>query len=480
MKRVLVLGASGYVGSQLLNLLCDEGYQVTAAARQIDYLTARALPHANLEICYLDLADKHATAELIPQFDLIYFLVHGMAHGHDFVDYEIGLAENFRDALKNSKVEHVVYLSAIQPQTGDSQHLKARQMTGEIIRQANIPVTELRAGVIIGPGSAAFEIMRDFVYNLPVLVTPKWVDSKANPIALQNLNHYLLCLAKSTPNQHQLFEVGGPDTLCYRDQFEVLCQASNRPYRLWSTPLLTPTMASHWLGIVTSVPASIGKALMAGLEHDFIANSADIQSKFPQQMISFKEMVEQSIESEGEFVRSNVWGFDPTAFKRWQSGYGYYPKQTGESQITSALANEIWQVVSKIGSKEEGYFFANGLWRTREWLDIFFGGQKPIRRRPEGPELRVGDFIDSWKVIRCEREKFISLLFGMKGPGLGRLEFTIQDHGEHRSVNVTAWWHPQGFKGLLYWFAMMPAHLFIFKGMIKAICNKAEGNNNAP
>ncbi|ERB64804.1 DUF2867 domain-containing protein [Vibrio coralliilyticus OCN008] len=475
MKKVLVLGASGYVGSQLLLQLCNKGYHVTAAARQIEYLKARVTPHPNLELIYLDLADQEAALRIVPEYEVVYFLVHGMAHGHDFLEYEISLAENFKSALKKSShTKHVIYLSAIQPQTGNSEHLKARRMTGDIIRKAGIPVTELRAGVIIGPGSAAFEIMRDFVYNMPLLITPKWVDSKANPIALENLNHYLLSLIEESPTSHALFEVGGADTLSYREQFETISAVIRKPIKLWSTSLLTPQLASRWLGIVTSVPSSIGAALLSGLEHDFIANSDDIRQRYPQALVSYEQMVRKSIDEEGHFVRSEVWGFDPAALKRWQAGYGYYPKQTGASIETDLSSEQLWEIVKQIGSRKEGYFFANPMWRTREWLDLFFGGGRPVRRSPPGPELQVGDYIDSWKVIRCEKEQFLSLLFGMKGPGLGRLEFSLEDLGSKRKLTVKAWWHPQGLRGLLYWFAMMPAHLFIFKGMVKAIVRKAK------
>lgn len=477
MKKILILGASGYIGSQLIPKLLAEGYLVTAAARHIDYLKQRTAPHPNLVMHFLDLADKDETDKLVDDFDLVFFLVHGMAEGHDFIEYELQLAENFSQALLKSQVKHVIYLSALQPQTGNSEHLQARKKTGKIIRLSGLPVTELRAGVIIGPGSAAFEIMRDFVYNLPLMIAPKWVDSKANPIALPNLNHYLLELAKASPSESQTFEVGGPDVLSYREQFKVICQAVKKPLRLWSTALLTPKMASYWLSLVTSVPSNIGKALLAGLEHDYIADAQPIRKLYPQVLISYEDAVRETIEQEGKFIRSNVWGFEPAALQRWQPGYGYYPKQAGASIHTKLSSEQLWEVAQKIGSKEEGYFFANGLWRTREWLDIFFGGKRPIRRSPEGPELKVGDYIDSWKVIRCEKNHFLSLFFGMKGPGLGRLECTITDHGKYRELNLTAWWHPQGFLGLLYWVAMMPAHLFIFRGMVKAICKKATGKN---
>ena len=170
-----------------------------------------------------------------------------------------------------------------------------------------------------------------------------------------------------------------------------------------------------------------------------------IREKYPQKLISFESMVEQAIHAEGNFVKSNVWGFDKTAFKRWQAGYGYYPKKTGASITSSASLESLWQVAQQIGSPKQGYFFANALWRTREWLDLLFGGGVPVRQMPEGPTLKVGDKIDSWKVIRCEENQFLSLLFGMKGPGLGRLEITVSDHGDSRELNISAWWHPKGF-----------------------------------
>ncbi|MZI94799.1 DUF2867 domain-containing protein [Vibrio sp. CAIM 722] len=473
MKRILVLGASGYVGSQLVPLLIEQGYRVTATARNVAFLHGRFHAHPRLTITELDLSDKHAVDNTIMDYNLVFFLVHGMAKGYDFLSYELSLAQNVRDALAKSQIEHVIYLSAIQPPSGSSEHIQARKETGNILRQSGVKVTELRAGVIIGPGSAAFEIMRDFVYNLPILIAPKWVDSRANPIALDDLNYYLLCLINHVPEENEIFEVGGPEVLSYREQFAIICKLANRPFRLWSTRLLTPKMASYWLSLVTSVPKNIGSALLDGLSHDYIADSRPIQERYPQPLTTYRDAVKATIEKEGLFMRSKVWGYDPTALTRWQSGFGFYPKQAGATLTTSASTESLWEVIQTIGHPNVGYFFANILWRTREWLDLFVGAGRPVRRTPPGPELQVGDFIDSWKVIRCEKNAFLSLFFGMRAPGLGRLEFRIDNKEQQRSIDIRAWWHPKGFLGLLYWFAMMPAHLFIFRGMVKAIEKKA-------
>lgn len=482
MKRILVLGASGYVGSQLIPLLLDHGYDVVATARNVAYLQSRFHQHPHLKLQHLDLAHAEAVNEIVPHFDIVFFLVHGMAQGHDFINYELTLASHVRDALNDSSVQHVIYLSAIQPHGEGSLHTQARAKTGQILRQSSVPVTELRAGVIIGPGSAAFEIMRDFVYNLPLLIAPKWVDSQANPIALENLNHYLLCLIHENPNTHAIYEAGGPDILSYREQFKILCDIANKPFHLYSTAILTPRMASYWLTLVTSVPKAIGRSLLDGLSHDYIADNTELQQRFPQTLISYREAAQAAIAQEGTFVRSKVWGYDPAALHRWQAGFGFYPKQAGASLVTEQSAEALWQVIRRIGSREQGYFFANLLWRIREWGDVLFGGSIPVRRSPSGPELKVGDYIDSWKVIRCEPQCFLSLFFGMKAPGLGRLEFTITElSADQRRLDIRAWWHPKGFAGLLYWFAMMPAHLFIFKGMVRAIERKARGfDSNLP
>ena len=316
--------------------------------------------------------------------------------------------------------------------------------------------------------------MTDFVNHFPVLICPVWINSQANPIAIENLNYYLIQCIDYPLTESITFEAGGPETVSYQSLFQLIATRNHRSIKIIPTRFISPSFAGLWLGIVTSVPSDLGRALLAGIDHDLIADNTDIQREFPQPLLSLSDAINRAQETNDETIKSEIWGFDPSALKRWKSDYGFYPKQAGASFTTTASAQQLWTVIERLGSKE-GYFFANALWRTREWLDPLLGGSFPIRRRPESGKVQLGDHIDSWKVIRCEENKFLSLLFGMTAPGLGRLEFSIKElEGNHRQLDVRAWWHPKGFWGLMYWFAMFPAHLFIFKGMVKAICKKAE------
>ncbi|ELB7346626.1 DUF2867 domain-containing protein [Klebsiella michiganensis] len=470
-QRILVLGASGYIGQHLVKRLSEQGFTVLAAARQIDRLKKQQLPGVE---CYsLDLNQPDALPALLAQADTVYYLVHGMGEGGDFIRHERRVALNVRDALRKSPVNEVIFLSSLQvAKQEQSDHLRARQITGDLLRESGVPVAEVRAGIILGAGSAAFEVMRDMVYNLPVLTPPRWVRSRTTPIALENLLYYLLQLLNHPAREHRVFEAAGPEILSYQQQFIRFMAVSGKRRPLIPIPFPTRWISVWFLNIITSVPPTTAKALIQGLKHDLIADDRALRALIPQSLIAFDEAVRLTLKEEEQLVNSSDWGYDAQAFARWRPEYGYYPKQAGCTVNTSASLAALWQVVNQIGGKE-GYFFGNVLWKTRGAMDLLVG-HRLAKGRPEKAYLQTGDAVDSWKVIIVEPEKQLTLLFGMKAPGLGRLSFTLRDKGDHRELDVRAWWHPHGMPGLFYWLLMIPAHLFIFRGMARRIAHLAE------
>lgn len=468
--RILVLGASGYIGQHLIPRLTQQGHYVRAAARRIAWLQEQAW--SNVECQYIDLYQPETLPHALADIDIVYYLVHGMGDGSDFFTREIQAAHHFSQALGHSGVQQVIYLGATQPSHTPTSHLMARQQTGEILRQSGIPITELRASMIVGPGSAAFEVMRDMVYNLPLLTPPRWVRSKSSPIALDNLLTYLSELLQHPGETHRIFDAAGPEYLSYQTLFMRFIQLSGK--KRWIIPLPIPIrfISVYFLNLITSVPTSLSRALIEGLKHDLLADSSAIEQLIPQILIPFEQAVQKTLQQEATAVQSAEWGYDPDAKARWRPGYGFYPKQAGYCQKTTASTAALWNVIQQIGGKE-GYFYANFLWKLRAQIDDLLGN-KVIYGRPAYHTLALKDVIDSWKVISLKPQQQLTLLFGMKAPGLGRLTFTIVDLGGQRHLDVRAYWHPAGANGLLYWFAMMPAHLFIFRGMSKRIAYLAE------
>lgn len=469
-QRILVLGASGYIGQNLIPHLIEQGHDITAAARRIEWLQEQHWPHVNCQ--YVDVYQPDTLAAALWEIDAVYYLIHGMGDGDDFIEKERQAAENLRDALRSSNVKQVIFLGALQPAGESSPHLVARKLTGEILRQSGIPITELRASIIVGPGSAAFEIMRDMVYNLPILTPPRWVRSKSSPVALENLLVYLADLLEHPAEENRIFDVAGPEYISYQTMFERFIAISGKKRWLIPIPLPTRFISVWFISMITSVPTSIASALIQGLNHDLPADGKPIQALIPQRLQTFDQAVTATLKREEDVVDSADWGYDPEARARWRPGYGFYPKQAGCSLETSASSQALWHTVQQLGGKE-GYFYANILWQIRARMDDMIGN-RVVYGRPERDTLAVGDLVDGWKVITIKPQRLLALVFGMKAPGLGRLAFTIKDHGDYRTLDVRAWWHPAGFSGLLYWFAMMPAHLFIFRGMARRIARLAE------
>jgi len=469
---VLVFGASSYIGSNLVARLCELGYRVRATARSPEVLEARGWKGVDLvRADALKPATLHAA---LAGARCAYYLVHSMAAGKHFGRVEVEAAENFARAAEAAGVERIVYLGGLIPPDAESEHLLSRRDTGEVLRRYRVPVTEIRAGIIVGPGSAAFEVMRDLVLHLPVMLTPRWVRAKSPPIALKNILEYMTRVLELPETAGRIYDAAGPETLTYEAMMrEIARQAGKRPLII-PVPVLSPELSAYWLKLVTAVPTNVGRALIGGLKHDFSADDAELRRLVPQRLLTFRESVTAALEAERQHAVAARWTEGAFMFRDYRMDYAYYAKRASGSTLTSASPAAVWRVVGAIGG-ENRYFYANILWKIREIADWIVGGAGLRYGRRNPTDLRVGDTVDSWRVIGVAPERRLTLKFGMKAPGAGVLEFEVTREADQRTrVTATAYWHPAGVWGLLYWYAMFPAHHFIFGGMTRAIAHRAE------
>ena len=473
--RFLVFGASGYVGTNLVPALLAAGNgSVRAAARNSKVLAAQ--PWEGVELVEADALKPDTLTTALAGIDIAYYLVHSMAAGRDFGRIDLEAADNFARAAATAGVKRIVYLGGLVPQGADSEHLMSRKETGDRLRAATVPVTEVRAGVIVGPGSAAYEVMRDLVYHLPFMVAPKWVRSKSSPIALSNLLQYLLAVATLPEAAGQVYDAGGPDYVSYEEMMRQFGEVVGRHPRILRVPVLTPRLSSYWLGLVTSVPANIARALISGLKHDIPANDTELRRLVPQMLLSFRQSVEAALDAERHNAVAARWTEGVLMYRAYRPDYAFYAKRAAGSADTRAPASAVWRVVTSMGGANR-YFYLNWIWTLRELLDWLVAGPGFTRGRRDPVNVRLGDNIDYWTVIGVEPERRLTLHFGLRAPGSGILEFEIEPlpQGSQR-LTVTAYWHPQGVWGLLYWAVLVPFHLFIFKGMTRAMVRRAEAS----
>ena len=474
--RALVFGASGYVGTNLVPRLVREGWRVRAAARNLEVLQARRDDPAwrAVDAVAADALEPESLGPALAGIDIAYYLVHSMAAGGDFGRLDLEAAANFTRAAAAAGVRRVVYLGGLVPKDADSEHLVSRKLTGDRLRAGTVPVVEIRAGIIVGPGSAAYEVMRDLVYNLPVMTTPRWVQSRSSPLALANLLEYLVRVALLPQAEGGIFDAGGPEYMSYAEMMRQFGEVVGKRPRIIALPVLTPKLSSYWLALVTTVPANIARALIGGLKHDIPADDARLRELVPQRLLTFKEAVDAALEAERAHTVAARWTEGALMFRGGRHDYAFYAKRASGSAVARATPAAVWAIVTQLGG-DVGYFFGGPLWVIREWMDWAVGGPGLTKGRRHPTELRVGDTIDYWTVMALEPERRLTLDFGMRCPGAGVLEFEIDpvDAG-HTQVTVTAYWHPQGVWGLLYWYALVPAHLFIFKGMTREIARRAE------
>lgn len=469
-KPDLVFGASGYIGTNLVEFLLAEGRKVRASSRNVEVLRGRGWQGA--ELCCADALDAEQLDAVLEGVDTAYYLVHSMAAGSAFPEIDALAARNFSAAAERQGVRRIVYLGGLTPDNPRSIHLKSRQQTGDILRAGAVPVTELRAGMIIGPGSAAWEIIRDLVNHLPVMITPRWVSSRSTPIALSNLLRYLADVPKLAETAGQTYDVGCTEVLTYKEIMLRYARLIGKRPVIIPVPVLTPRLSSYWLRLVTSVPTNVARALIGGLTQDVIARDQRLVALIPQELLSFDAAAAEALRADRQHALPAHWVESAVACREFSPAYGYYAKQAQGSAVTTAPSADIWSALCQFGNGGD-FFYARGLWWLRRSLDWLAGGPSFRRQRRHPAVLRVGDVADAWRVIECVPEEKLTFLMEMKAPGAGVLEFGIEDLGTEREIAVHAYWHPAGVWGLLYWYATLPLHALLFRGMARRIKARA-------
>ncbi len=473
MAKVLVLGASGYIGTHLVPRLVGAGHEVRAASRHREVLEGRGW--SGVEVVEADALSAESLDAALEGIEVAYYLVHSMASGRDYAERDRWAAETFRDAAARTGVKRIVFLGGLQPAGGASEHLASRAETGEALRAGPVPVTELRAGIIVGPGSAAFEVIRDLVNHLRVMVTPRWVRSRTQPIGLDDLLAYLVGVIGCEETAGGIYDVAGAETLTYQELMRGYARVVGRRMLIIPVPVLTPRLSSYWLDLVTAVPSNVARPLIEGLKLDLLADDRAIRELLPIPLHNYREAVEAAIEGERAANLSGHWAEAALPYPGFGDDASFYSKHERASEVALVPAADLWRELVRIGG-ENGWYAYPALWKLRGLLDRLLGGVGMRRRRRDPNELRVGDVLDFWRVVQVEPVRRLTLLAEMKLPGRAVLEFQVEALDERRSrLTTEARFHPAGTLGLLYWYSLAPVHPRIFRGMTRMLVARAEG-----
>lgn len=474
--RILLTGANGYIGTRLLPVLLEQGHEVVCMVRDKRRFAEESDFGDKVKIITGDLL-KPETLDNIPlDIDAAYYLVHSMSTGGDkFSEQEFESAMHFVKAIQKTSCRQLIYLTGIVNDEDLSKHLTSRLAVEKELKKSGIAFTILRAAIIIGSGSASFEIIRDLTEKLPVMVAPKWVNTRCQPIAIRDVLGYLTGILMNEKSFNQTFDIGGPDILTYKEM--MLQYAESRKLKRWifTVPVLTPRLSSLWLNLVTTVPYSLARSLVDSMKNEVICKDDRIMEIVPRDCFTYKKALSLAFEKIEQHSIVSSWkdalnrGYLDTSFmdqvKVPQKGSLEYKVKMQFERGAEEVFENVWGI-----GGTRGWYYLDWLWNFRGFLDKLVGGVGIRRGRTSNTSLQAGDVLDFWRVLLADRKNKRLLLYAeMKVPGEAWLEFRIVDyHGKSFLLQV-ATFRPSGLWGRLYWYAMFPFHLVLFKGMAKQI-----------
>lgn len=468
--KILLTGATGYIGKRLLPDLVKAGHHVVCCVRDKKRFFPTPSLEQNISIIEIDLLEKESLSKIPQDIDGAYYLVHSMSASKNYQDLERQSAINFRTALNKTNVEHVIYLSGMVNQDELSEHLQSRKAVEDELSKGNYNLTTLRAGIIIGSGSASFEIIRDLVEKLPVMVAPKWLKTKCQPIGITDVISILANTLFKQETYNQNFDIGGPDILNYKQM--LLGFAKNRGLErlIYIVPVMTPRLSSYWLYFVTSTSYNLAVSLVDSMKVEVVCRDNRLNNILGIQPISYAEALEKAftkiqnnaiVSSWKDAYSSSGIDFDISEFIEVPT-YGCFKDQRSKAiNNREECLNKIWSI-----GGDTGWYYGNWLWKFRGFLDKLVGGVGLRRGRTNPHTIHAGDAVDFWRVLYANKEQGRLLLFAeMKLPGEAWLEFKIKDN----QLIQTATFRPLGLLGRLYWYAVLPFHGFIFNGLLQKL-----------
>ncbi len=468
--RVLLTGANGYVGKRILPILVNQGHFVVCCVRDVNRFSPPQSIKDRIDVIQVDFLKRETLTKIPKDIDAAYYLMHSMSIAENYEQLEHQSAINFKDAIETTNAYHVIYLSGIVNDDSLSKHLSSRKVVEDELAKGTYHFTALRAGIIIGSGSASFEIIRDLVEKLPVMVAPKWLKTKCQPIGISDVIEFLTKSLCNPITYGQNFDIGGSDVLTYQEMLQGYAKIRKLKRHIYIVPVLTPRLSSYWLYFVTSTSYKLAMALVDSMRIEVVCRNTTINELLNIEPISYENSLKkafakidsnQIVSSWKDSLVSGRLDFNISDFIEVPTYGCFIDKRQRETSNVSESVKRIWAIGGKTG-----WYYGNWLWHIRGFIDKLMGGVGLRRGRTNAEELEAGDAIDFWRVIYANKiEKRLLLYAEMKLPGEAWLEFRIVED----TLYQTATFRPKGLFGRMYWFLVYPLHGFIFKGMISSL-----------
>ena len=472
--RILLTGATGYIGGRLLQRLEADGHDIRCLSRRPANLSGKVA--VSTQVTQGDLHDRDSLDRAMRDINVAFYLVHSLGSSGDFEAEEAAAARNFADAARDAQVQRIIYLGGLGgTDPAASPHLRSRRRVGEILRTSGATVIEFRASIVIGSGSVSFEMVRALVERLPVMITPRWVSVPAQPIAINDLLEYLASALTVDAAEHQVFEVGGSDVVSYGELMNEYARQRGLRRSMIPVPVLTPRLSSLWLGLVTPIYARIGRKLIDSLRNASVVETPPTDGVFDIQPVGVSEAISAAIHNEDREFAATRWSNAlSSSGSRSQNRTVRFGSRLVDTRTVAvpAPADIAFAPIARIGG-DTGWYSANYLWKIRGFLDLLTGGVGVRRGRRHPTELAVGDTVDWWRVESYEPGRQVKLCAEMKLPGRAWLEFEVTPTDNGSMIRQTAEFDPVGLAGLIYWYSLWPLHACVFRGMIRGIAANA-------